>query len=65
MSTLDISMYVDTSHGNLIEAPVAHQTLEISDEPTLSAPLHKLTRCVRIVADVDCRIGVAVGASKR
>jgi hypothetical protein len=61
---LDISQYIDSSHGNLIEPPVAHQTVEIGDEPTLSAPLHKLARCIRIVSDVDCLIGIAVGQSE-
>jgi hypothetical protein len=64
MSTLDISEYVDTSHGNLIEPPIAHQTVELGDEPASSKPLHKLTRCLRIVSDVDCLISVAVGDSK-
>lgn len=64
MGTLDISEYIDTNHGNLIEPPVAHQTIEIDGEARLSAPLHKLTRCIRIVSDVDCLIGIAVGESK-
>jgi hypothetical protein len=64
MGTLDISEYVDTSHGNLIEPPIAHQTLGIGDESASCKPLHKLTRCLRIVSDVDCLISVAVGASK-
>jgi hypothetical protein len=38
--------------------------MEIGDEATLSKPLHKLTRCVRIVADVDCLIGIDVGKSE-
>jgi hypothetical protein len=63
MPSLDISEYVDTASGNLVEPPIAHQTIEIDDEARLSAPLHKLTRCVRIVADVDCKIGIGVGAS--
>jgi hypothetical protein len=57
MGKLDISQYIDSSHGNLIEPPVAHQTIEIDSEARLSAPLHKLARCIRIVSDVDCLIG--------
>jgi hypothetical protein len=63
MSTLDISEYVDSSHGNLIEPPIAHQTLEIGDEPATSRPLHKHTRIVRGVSGDDCLISIAVGAS--
>ena len=64
MGKLEISEYVDSSHGNLIEPPIAHQTLELGDEPVTSAPLNKLTRIVRVVSDDDCLISIAVGASK-
>jgi hypothetical protein len=65
MGKLEISEYVDSSHGNLIEPPVAHQTLELVGEaPVTSAPLNKLTRIVRLVSDDDCLISIAVGASK-
>jgi hypothetical protein len=64
MGKLDVSQYIDSSHGNLIEPPVAHQTVEFDAEPMLSAPLHKLARCIRIVSDVDCLIGIAIGESK-
>ena len=64
MGKLEISEYVDSSRGNLIEPPIAHQTLELGDEPVTSAPLNKLTRIVRLVSDDDCLISIAVGASK-
>jgi hypothetical protein len=65
MGKLEISEYVDSSHGNLIEPPVAHQALElVGDEPVTSAPLNKLTRIVRLVSDDDCLIGIAVGKSE-
>jgi hypothetical protein len=64
MPSLDISEYVDSSHGNLIEPPIAHQSIELGDEPVTSAPLNKLTRIVRVVSDEDCLISIAVGASK-
>jgi hypothetical protein len=64
MPSLDISEYVDSSHGNLIEPPIAHQSIELGDEPVTSAPLNKLTRIVRVVSDDDCLISIAVGASK-
>jgi hypothetical protein len=63
-STLDISEYVDTSHGNLIEPPIAHQTLEIGDEPVSCKPLNKLTRIVRVVSDVDCLVSISIGKTK-
>jgi hypothetical protein len=64
MGKLDISEYVDSSHGNLIEPPIAHQSIEIGEEPVTSAPLNKLTRIVRVVSEDDCLISIAVGASK-
>jgi hypothetical protein len=64
MPSLDISEYVDSSHGNLIEPPIAHQSIELGDEPVASAPLNKLTRIVRVVSDDDCLISIAVDASK-
>jgi hypothetical protein len=65
MGKLEISEYVDSSHGNLIEPPIAHQTLElVGEEPVTSAPLHKLTRVLRLTSDDDCLISIAVGASK-
>jgi hypothetical protein len=64
MSTLDISEYVDSSHGNLIEPPIAHQTLEIGDEPVSCKPLNKLARIVRVVSDVDCLVSISIGKTK-
>ena len=64
MGKLEISEYVDSSHGNLIEPPIAHQTLELGDAPVTSAPLNKLTHIVRLVSDDDCLVSIAVGASK-
>jgi hypothetical protein len=64
MSTLDISEYVDSSHGNLIEPPIAHQSIELGDEPVSCKPLHKHTRIVRVVSSDDCLMSIAVGASK-
>jgi hypothetical protein len=64
MPTLDISEYVDSSHGNLIEPPIAHQTLELGDESVSSKPLNKLTRILRVVSEDDALISIAVGASK-
>jgi hypothetical protein len=64
MGKLDISEYVDSSHANLIEPPIAHQSIELGDEPVTSAPLNKLTRIVRVVSEDDCLISIAVGASK-
>jgi hypothetical protein len=59
MSTLDVSEYIDTSHGNLVAPPCAHQVVPIGAEPTESQPLNKLTRAVRLVCDQDCRISIS------
>jgi hypothetical protein len=64
MGTLDISGYVDSSHGNLIEPPIEHQSIELSDEPASCKPLNKFTRILRIVSDCDCLVSVAIGASR-
>jgi hypothetical protein len=58
MATLDIAEFIDTSHGNLVEPPIAGQSVELGDEPCQSKPFHKQTRCVRIIADVNCRISI-------
>jgi hypothetical protein len=54
---IDITEYIDTSHGNLIDPPVACQMIEC-DGPTRSQPFNKLTRAVRIQADVNSRIAI-------
>jgi hypothetical protein len=58
MASLDISEYIDTLHGNPCEPPVAHQTVVLGEEATESKPFHRQTRCIRIVADTDCRIAI-------
>lgn len=60
MPSLDISEYMDSSHGNPIEPPVAHQTLTLGPEPAQSRPFHKSTVVVRVVADVNCRVGFGI-----
>lgn len=57
MPILDITEYVDSSHGNPIEPPMAHQVVPLGAEPAQSQPLHKDTRIVRLIADADCRVG--------
>jgi hypothetical protein len=56
MASLDITEYMDSSHGNPIEPPVASQVVPIGAEPAQSKPLHKATRVVRLIADANCRI---------
>lgn len=56
MPILDITEYVDSIHGNPVEPPAAHQTMPLGAEPAQSMPFHKLTRIVRIVADVNARV---------
>jgi hypothetical protein len=58
MSVLNITEYSDTSHGNPIEPPLAHQTVPLSNEPAVSAPLHRGTKAVRIATDVDCMVSI-------
>ena len=57
MATIDISEYIDTSNGNLVEPPIAHSTHELSDEP-IAIALHRQTRAVRLIADRDCRVAI-------
>jgi hypothetical protein len=60
MPSLDIIEYMDSSHGNPIEPPVAHQVVPLGTEPAQSKPFHKMTRLVRLIADVNCRISFGV-----
>jgi hypothetical protein len=56
MPSLDISEYIDSSHGNPIEPPTAHQTLPLGPEPAQSWRFDRQTKVVRLVADANCRI---------
>jgi hypothetical protein len=59
MPSLDILEFIDSSHGNLIEPPVAHQVMAVGADPAQSKPFNKNTKLVRIVADADVRISFA------
>jgi hypothetical protein len=60
MGTLDVSEYMDSSHGNPIEPPVAHQVVPLGTEPAQSKPFHKNTKVVRLIANVNCRLSFGV-----
>jgi hypothetical protein len=57
MPVLNVSEYLDASHGNPIEPPVAHCVLELGEEAA-DHKFNRSTRLVRIVADVNSLIGI-------
>jgi hypothetical protein len=64
MGTLEIAEFASSSHGTPVDPPWAVQIVVLDGaEPAESKPFHKLTRCVRIISDMDCRIAVAPDAA--
>lgn len=58
MGSISVTEYIDSNHGNPCEPPVAHQDIEFGTAPAESKPFHRMTRHVRIQADINCRVAI-------
>jgi hypothetical protein len=59
MPILEVSEFIDTSNGNLVEPPIAHSTHNLADEP-VTIRLHRQARALRLLATADCRISIGI-----